>query len=350
MKKKIISLMLVAAMLSALVGCGKKDDDVNVHAEVAEESESTVPEVEVAQPPILEPNYTDYQSPYGWSLKYDPALFVVNPIGGTNNEVDFLYSGQAAGTTMVSFYMYDGKYPEDVIAEKTMGLNDQYEVTNADLFFGPAVVAQSKVPEGQESGLRQTLTAAAYAGGTLLIDATCHMSGDDAIDIPMNDAIAVLYDSLSLAGTAASSGDGGAVAGFASEDTSEYYGGLYANDGKSDMNLALFREDGNLTVLVQIGANFYYSKDFVTSDKELDDGTKYTAFSIEGKEFGYYFNDDMTGILIDDKGKSHSALEMAESAAMDMRLEAAVDDAPAPEDALNEDAEGAENADADTAQ
>ena len=304
----------------------------------------------MATPPAIEPNYTEYQSPYGWSLKYDPALFVVNPVGGTNNEVDFLYSGQAAGTTMVSFYIINGKYPEDVIYEKTLGLSDNYEVSNADLFFGPAVIADAKVPEGQDSGAREHMTAVAFTGGTLFIDANYHMSGDDAIDVPMNDAMAVLYDSLMLTGTGSSSSS--SFDGFASEDTADdvvFMGGLYANDGKSDMNLALFREaDGNPTVLVQIGADYYYGN-LNTTEKKLEDGSAYTALTLGGKEFGYRFDDESltVGIVVDAAGEMHSAVTLDESVAKDMLLEyrldsVAVDGETPTEDAAGEEDTGAE--------
>ena len=96
-----------------------------------------------------------------------------------------------------------------------------------------------------------------------------------------------------------------------------YMGGLYISDPKNDLMFALFKNDGlPIAIITKLGKVWY--GEYTTEDAKLDDGTAYTKMLINGAEFGYYFNDDMTGILIDEDGKKYDAKELDESVALDM--------------------------------
>lgn len=99
-----------------------------------------------------------------------------------------------------------------------------------------------------------------------------------------------------------------------------YMGGLYAADGESDINLALFKSSGTPVVIIQEGSNIYYGE-FITEDATLEDGREYVKITVEDKVYGYHFNDDMTGFVVDQDGKAHDAKELDESVAMDMQKE-----------------------------
>lgn len=99
-----------------------------------------------------------------------------------------------------------------------------------------------------------------------------------------------------------------------------YMGGLYAADGQSDINLALFKSSGTPVVIIQEGSNIYYGE-FITEDATLEDGREYVKITVEDKVYGYHFNDDMTGFVVDQDGKAHEAKELDESVAMDMQKE-----------------------------
>ena len=97
-----------------------------------------------------------------------------------------------------------------------------------------------------------------------------------------------------------------------------YMGGLYSHDGKSDMNLALFKSSGIPVAIVQIGDKIWFGE-MTTEEATLDDGREYISLKVENDTFGYHFNEDGTGFLIDNEGEIHDSLELDESAAEDMK-------------------------------
>ncbi|SEP83925.1 hypothetical protein SAMN02910369_00705 [Lachnospiraceae bacterium NE2001] len=107
-----------------------------------------------------------------------------------------------------------------------------------------------------------------------------------------------------------------------SGDGIEYIGGLYANDGKSDINIAFFLSDGEQIVIIQEGEHYYYGS-YELEDVFLEDGTMYSEITVEGKTYGYMFEDEeqSIGFIIDQDGNKHSALGLDESVANDMKNE-----------------------------
>lgn len=97
-----------------------------------------------------------------------------------------------------------------------------------------------------------------------------------------------------------------------------YMGGLYSHDGKSDMNLALYKSSGMPVAIVQIGDKIWFGE-MTTEEATLDDGREYISLKVENDTFGYHFNEDGTGFLIDNEGEIHDSLELDESAAEDMK-------------------------------
>ena len=110
------------------------------------------------------------------------------------------------------------------------------------------------------------------------------------------------------------------------DDDVVYMGGLYASDEECDANIALFKSAGIPIVIIQEGENIYYGE-YTTEDAKLDDGTEYIKITVEGKTYGYHFDEDengnidTTGIIVDQDGKSHFAKALDESVAMDMKSE-----------------------------
>ena len=104
------------------------------------------------------------------------------------------------------------------------------------------------------------------------------------------------------------------------DDDVVYMGGLYATDGESDMNLALFKSAGTPVVVIQEGEHYYYGE-FTTEDAKLDDGSEYVKIYVDEKSFGYHFDDEtaMSGFLVDENGKSHKAVGLDESVALEMK-------------------------------
>ena len=88
------------------------------------------------------------------------------------------------------------------------------------------------------------------------------------------------------------------------------------------INIAFFLIGGELRVIVQEGANYYYGE-YTIEDVVLDDGNMYSEINVQGKTFGYQFEDEeeTMGFVVDQEGNIHKALKLDESVAMDMKAE-----------------------------
>lgn len=110
------------------------------------------------------------------------------------------------------------------------------------------------------------------------------------------------------------------VAADAVEENLTYMGGLYISEEDNDLTLVLVRDqnEGNIVAIVSKLDTFTYGI-IETEDKTTDDGVEYTAFTLDGNEYGYYFNEDYTtgGILVDSDGTVYEAKFVDESAAQD---------------------------------
>ncbi len=110
------------------------------------------------------------------------------------------------------------------------------------------------------------------------------------------------------------------VAADAVEENLTYMGGLYISEEDNDLTLVLVRDqnEGNIVAIVSKLDTFTYGI-IETEDKTTDDGVEYTAFTLEGNEYGYYFNEDYTtgGILVDSDGTVYDAKYVDESVAQD---------------------------------
>lgn len=105
------------------------------------------------------------------------------------------------------------------------------------------------------------------------------------------------------------------------EMNATYMGGLYARSETNDMMIAFYKVSDTPIVVVTEFEKMYYGE-YITKDVELFDGTKYTAITVQNETYGYHFNDDMTGILVDRDGNKYEAKEIHISVAADMLSEA----------------------------
>ncbi|MBR1471179.1 MAG: hypothetical protein IJ600_06005 [Lachnospiraceae bacterium] len=100
-----------------------------------------------------------------------------------------------------------------------------------------------------------------------------------------------------------------------------YMGGLYISDPQNDLQMSLFRntESGDLVVVITKLDALYYGIVDGMEEATTADGRTYSKFTLEGKEFGYYF-EEAGGILVDEDGTVYEAKDLDESAAWDMVL------------------------------
>lgn len=100
-----------------------------------------------------------------------------------------------------------------------------------------------------------------------------------------------------------------------------YMGGLYARSETNDMMLGFYKKDGEPVVVITEYGNTYFGS-YITEDAKLEDGTKYTKMNVQDKIYGYHFNEDMTGILVDQEGNKYEAKQLDVSVASDMLISA----------------------------
>lgn len=101
----------------------------------------------------------------------------------------------------------------------------------------------------------------------------------------------------------------------------KYMGGLSARSETSDAMIMFYVVNNDpVAVIMEFGE--YYFGSYYTEDTKLVDGTEYTKIVVEGKIYGYHFDDEGTGIVVDQKGNKYEAKKIDESVAIEMFNEA----------------------------
>lgn len=195
MKKKVLITLMAGVLLTVSLGaCGKADAlNEEAAAEAATIADETAKDVGADEPP----QKMTYMSEFGFAVSYDPKLF--EP-GEGENMVQFVYTGESAGTNMVIFTYVPDKEPEEALSELSSGWGDDSMIDKIEGVF-PGTDDEKgywhilKSTEGG-SGLGETGIAGAYKDGTLLIEVVSHLSGDDGMDVACSDAMSYIIDSI----------------------------------------------------------------------------------------------------------------------------------------------------------
>ena len=204
MKKKIIvsfiAGLMAVSMFSALTGCGK-NVNVNIYNEPSEEAESEDAEAEDTGEDEAEdvelPEYEEYKNSRGWSVKYDPSLITVNE---AEDMTSFVYTGESAGTNMLSISYVPDEQPEEVLAKLTQGWDDPEAIVRSESYF-PGTndkwgYWRNPKDNGEGSGLSEDIFAGEYNGGVLVFDFVTHKAGDDEMDMAVSDTLSGIIDSI----------------------------------------------------------------------------------------------------------------------------------------------------------
>ena len=209
MKKTMKIFMAAAAIvLSAAVfsACGSGQPAGNTAAPAeestaaeAESQEETEPaEAESPEKPgsaeAEEPDMETYSSKDGWSVKYRPECIRVEE---AEEEVQFVYTGECAGSCLTSVSVIPDRQPQEVLTERTEDLDRETLLREEGYFAGDhwALFEQTPWEEG-EGAAHEEFIAAEYHGGVLLVDTLVHLSGDEAADMKMSDMLAEVLDSM----------------------------------------------------------------------------------------------------------------------------------------------------------
>lgn len=192
--KKNICLILAGIVMTALLFTACGSDAGQPQAPATEEQAVTeateAPAAEAAAGASTKAAAADavdaaletYADAKGWSAQYDPNMITVNQL---EDGADFVYTGDSAGTNMVTIRCIPDKQPEELLYELTSewGTDDstQEEITRTEGFM-PGTTDKwgfwRMLNTGEEgSGLTRAAMAGEYNGEVLLFDLTC-FSGD----------------------------------------------------------------------------------------------------------------------------------------------------------------------------
>lgn len=210
MKKRIIirllSSVLALSVFMALTGC---DGNININinnvpssaqeeapaAEDTEETDKADGTDDAAEQEVSEEK--EYVSDRGWSVKYDPSIITVNE---GEDMTSFVYTGESAGTNMLTISYIADKLPDEVLSELTEGWGDPGSVESSESYFPGTSdkwgLWRTLLSNGEGSGLSENVFAGEYNGGVLMFDFTTHKAEDDSIDIPVSDALSAVIDSI----------------------------------------------------------------------------------------------------------------------------------------------------------
>ncbi len=314
MKKTVLVMTMMCVLAGSLAACGTKTEEAT-EAVTTEATTTEATATEVTEAP--QPEYMEYIAPDGWTVNYDASVLSAEEVD--EHTASFVYTGESAGACMLTIKYEAGADPEETLKTVTGGwTEDEVAVTESVLPNNEDVTTYSSQLDSKEgeTTLSQALYICAYNGGTLSFEFLIHMSGDDATDMAISDALTNTFDSIKLGEVAT------ATDSTAAEDI-VYMGGLYISEPDNDLELALYKSSGTPIALISKGGNIYYGE-FEAEDAKTSDGAEYIKITVENKEFGYSFDEgygeDSTigGFLIDEDGTKYDAKPLDESVAMEL--------------------------------
>ena len=196
MNKKTIICAMATLMAFSFAACGKNDGNSEATTVEITTEAKTEAETEEATTEDASGKEEEYKSEDGWSVKYNSSTIKVNEI---ENGASFVYSGESAGSDLISFEYLKGKNSKDTIKEKVAGneqalnnIQEDYFNNDKDIWYYKTNVSE----EGEGSGLSTDYISIEYNGGTLYIQIDTHKESDDEKGMAVSDAISGIIDSL----------------------------------------------------------------------------------------------------------------------------------------------------------
>ena len=147
-------------------------------------------------------NYTNtdneyvYEDPNGWKVNYLGDKFEITQ---KDNQVFMVYTGESAGTNMITVTYEVNITAEDAINELAKSWGDNVTVTRSNFPNTEVDGYWATLPPAENGvGMYQTAIARDYMDGCLIFEVTGHNSGDDALDMEVSDALAMIIDSITF--------------------------------------------------------------------------------------------------------------------------------------------------------
>ncbi len=136
-----------------------------------------------------------YEDANGWRVRYNPEVIEVN---GGGPMVTFVYTGESAGTNMITASYNVDKDAKTAIDDLAKDYGDKATISEIT-FPGTEDVKGYYLDSnssGEGSGLYMSAMARDLMDGYLLFEFTEHKSGDEEMDMAVGDALAAIIDSL----------------------------------------------------------------------------------------------------------------------------------------------------------
>lgn len=139
-----------------------------------------------------------FEAANGWKVNYDANLFEVNQ---KDNLVTFVYTGECAGTNMITVTYDVTTNAEGAIDKMIESWGSDKATKTKSIFPGTENVDGywGVLPPAEDgTGYYETAIARDYMDGCLVFELTGHNSGDDEMDMAVGDAMAMIIDSISF--------------------------------------------------------------------------------------------------------------------------------------------------------
>lgn len=267
--------ILCAALLSA---CSMSAAPAGQSLAANQEQSAAESDTETAENAQASGEMQTYTSGYGWSVKYDPAVFEMME---SEESVSFYYLDESAGVNTVLITYVDSVQPEELLYNLTMAMTDDTESIIRSEGFFPGTddkwCFRRVVPASEEtSGLTDTLIAGEYNGAVLMFEVLSETTGDDSVDIPASDAVSELINSVTYDH-------------FYDQEMFSYYPGSWQAENSEDGDLSVVLNKDHTGVL-----HLENDIDILWGSVELipADGSDPYEYTVEGENLMLHLGDD----------------------------------------------------------
>ncbi|MBQ1526857.1 MAG: hypothetical protein IJR19_11380 [Lachnospiraceae bacterium] len=273
-RKKIFAGILITVFSGLLAGCTVYLPDKETAPDPAARETA---EQDVTTQDSTEQDIGEHISPDGWAVNYAVPVMEAHEID--EHTASFVYTGESAGTNMVTISYVPGKQPEEAMTEITDTWGDDETLERSEGFF-PGTEDKwgywrSIAHAENGSGFSETLIGGEYNGGVLLFDIVSHNGSDEEQNITVSDHLSAVIDSIRYEN-------------FGPQTMYEYYPGTYSrtDEDTGAVYSVILNEDHTGTLAFQDSVDIFWGSYQVTTT----DGNYVYEYTIEGDDLLFDHN------------------------------------------------------------
>ena len=209
MKKNLIGRVCLGAAILGLIlgmaGCGGSGAGASSAASSKAGSapassavSSAAPAASSSASSAAEAEATEFKHPDGWSTRYYKKNVQLNKID--DHSTSFVYTGECAGTSMITVTYDVGKDAKTAIADLAKSWGENASTSEAPFLGNENIpgywATLSPAADGSGSGYYSEALARDYMDGALIFELDGHMGEDEENNMAVSDALAGIIDSL----------------------------------------------------------------------------------------------------------------------------------------------------------